>query len=135
MNHVIQNYEIKNRVVDGSGREMLSRIIGAVRYRQDNDVAIPIKIDLKSIINEKGIQESVYEISSYDLVSTAPGTFTLAAFGLGDFEKPSARTTNRLPLYASAAAVAALLISLLLARLAKSLRQDKAGAEKVGDSG
>ncbi len=120
MNWVIRKYDIQARDVFGGGKEVLLHTVGAVQYRQDGVTAIPTVIDYKLTVDEKMIQAWRYEISRFALASTPPEEFTLAAYGLGDFEQPSARTTNRTAYYAMAVGIAALLISLLLSRLARS---------------
>ena len=64
-----------------------------------------------------------WEISKFEFTATPAEEFTLAAYGLGDFENPSGRKSSRVPYYAALIAVVALSIGIVLHRIAISGRQ------------
>jgi len=63
------------------------------------------------------------EISRFEFGATPAHEFTLAAYGLGDFENPSGRKISRVPYYAAAIALAAFLAGIVLQRIARAGRR------------
>ena len=120
---VIRDYEIEVQRPGGSIPSF--RLAGSVRYEEGGKQPVPVEIHVKSETGNKKTKYSTHEtytISRFSLASTPSGDFTLAAYGLGDFEKLSRRSTNRVPYYAAAFAAVALLVSFVLTRFGKRLR-------------
>ena len=73
------------------------------------------------------VEECEYQIDRFVLGPIPAEEFTLAHFGLGDFEAPSSRSPTRFGYYALAVAIAAALVSVALAWFARRTRSERAG--------
>jgi hypothetical protein len=132
MNWVIRNYEFETRIVRVSkGKESpyVTHVTGSVHYRDGIEPAQPIDINVERVVDNKRVLKGTYELSKFIVAPTPPVEFTLAAYGLGDFEKPSGRSPNRAAYYAMAIAAVALLISFVLSRIVKRLPERKTEVE------
>ncbi len=126
-NWVIRDYEISVTHTKPGQPPIISHISGSVDYRQEQGTPIPIRIkydgwDDFSTKKKRFFEDTLYELDRFALGATPSEDFSLAAFGLGDFERPSARASNRIPYYLVVGALVALLISAALARIARLYR-------------
>jgi len=131
-NWVLTDYEIRSiRPASAKKVELVTQSSGAIRYTQSSGLAVPVEVKFKNVLqSRKGNteEEGEYQVDHFSVGPTPTEEFTLAAFGLGDFEAPSGRSANRFGYYAMAVAVAAALISLILSRLGKARRSEQAKA-------
>jgi hypothetical protein len=138
LNSVIRDYEIKvtHHAFD-QARKLVSQISGSILYKVENGTPVPVEVNYKEehdnqVQHRRFVDVRTYEINRFVLGPTPAAEFTLAAFGLGDFERPSARSTSRGPYLLLVIAGAALFLSLVLSRLARSRWIKRADAPVVG---
>ncbi len=129
MNWAIKRYEIDEHApMEKSG---IFHIVGRVRYKNQRASVVPVEISYTRAISNKEFTLEAsrsYQISRFEFAATPSEEFTLAAFGLGDFENPSARKINRVPYYAGAIALTAFLAAILLRQIARAARRGRGGA-------
>ena len=124
-NWVLTDFEIDATSPPSAKYRIVSKETGTTRYRQENGHALPVEVHYKNVgrssVGDK-FEEMEYQIDRFELGLIPAEEFTLAHYGLGDFEAPAPRSVNHLGYYAMALAVAAGLISFVLARLARDKR-------------
>lgn len=134
---VVQSYEFSiHPSQQGAGKPVSTdyQCRGSIRYREGSEPPIPLQVDFY-MIKQVATFHSRYYISKFKIVSSPQEDFTLASFGLGDFQRPSARGVNRVAYYAMAVAIAAFAIGFILYRVSKSLRGGRPAASGGSPSG
>ena len=128
MNWGVRDYEFKRTVIEPGKEKWVTQFSGSISYKQENGPPVPIQVKFKSAQNDGQVEEVIYDIDDFVLGPTPAEAFTLASFGLGDFERPSTRGTNFATYYALIFGVAALVASAALAWMGKSLRRRRPSA-------
>ena len=135
MNWAVREYEIQIR--NPAKTPELSTFVGTAGFTKDGETVVLATSDSMSTRGNENYTYTVkekIEISKFRFVATPVHEFTLAAFGLGDFESPSRRSSNRVPLYATVLAIGAFAVGIILNRRAKcaSGRKRQSGALAKG---
>jgi hypothetical protein len=133
-NCVLTDYEIKRTSPPSAKSNSVTEESGSTRYKDENGVALPVEVRYKKVFHTpKGdtLEEGEYQIDRFVLGPTPAEEFTLAYYGLGDFEVPSRRSASRAGYYALALAVAAGLVSLVMARLARKVTRKPVEASSL----
>jgi hypothetical protein len=130
---VIRDYEIEATwwPLDPE-RKLLEKHSGSIRYAQKDGVSVPSEIMYTERRSSGFAQESVSQIDNFILGPTPAEEFTLAAFGLGDFELPTARATNQRSYYLALFGITALVMSFVLAAIARFRWKWRADASVPG---
>ena len=102
---VIRDYELEANLW-GLDREKkrvdrVDKRSGSILYTQKDGVSVPSEIRYTDRRSTGTFEDMVYQIDNFTLGPTPAEEFTLAAFGLEDFERPTARATNRGTYYLS----------------------------------
>ncbi len=130
---VIRHYELKHAMAFPGGRgEALYE--GTVQYEQEDGKAIPTHVDLKTQpIPETGRSTRwEYGISRYSLgPSTPPEEFTLAFYGLGDFERTLGHAEARSTYRTGAVAATTFMIGLVLLGIGRKVHNARSGAKSA----
>jgi len=123
-NWVVREYEYK--ATSAKSPDVVPTYTGAIRYKIEED-GTPLPEEATCIMKyvqsngETEIMRLEYHFQA-ERLSTDPipdSEFTLAAYGLGDFEQPPGAPTNTLPYWAFGFAAVALGISVVLKRMAR----------------
>jgi hypothetical protein len=125
MDLAIRDYQFK--VTHARPRPNVIHVSGSVSYGKREGASAPTEVKYKDSVYDKAhdktsIEDTVYEIDRFTLGPTPPEAFTLGAFGLGDFERPSSRASNNWSLYLIIGAAIALSLSAVCARASRSSR-------------
>jgi hypothetical protein len=124
---VIRDYELSATwwMLDKAKKrvESVAQHSGSILYKQTHGVPVPAEIRHSEHRKSGFIDESVYQIDDFQLGPTPAEEFTLAAYGLGDFERPTERATNRSTHYVVLFGATALVMSLVLAAIARFRRE------------
>jgi hypothetical protein len=127
--------EFEFEVIDPGRKEAgVGKIAGSVRYEKRAGVPVPIEGITNESVGEKVPTATVtlrIQYSKFEFVETPPAEFTLAAYGLGDFESPSRRKANPTPYYAALVAVVALALGAILQRTAGARRRRGEASREV----
>jgi hypothetical protein len=127
MNWAVRNYEIQAR--NPAKKPELTKFVGTAGFTRNGEAVVLATSDSTSRTGNEDYTYSVkrtVEISKFEFVATPSQEFTLAAYGLGEFENPSRRRSNRTALYAAAAAAGCLAVGIVLNRRAKASRPKRA---------
>jgi len=127
MNWAVRKYEILIR--NPAKTPELTKFVGTASFTRNGETVVLVKSESSSRTGNEDYTytlKRIIEISRFAFVATPAHEFTLAAYGLGDFENPSRRSTNRIPLYATAVAIGALAVGVILNRRAKANRPKRA---------
>ncbi len=129
--YVLTAYDIQVITRPPGRGDVVVQQSGTTRYTSQNGVPVPAHASYRREERSKlgtGIEEAEFELDRFTLETTPDEEFTLAAFGLGDFESPPTTPHSRFGYYALAVAVALAAVSVVLWRLAKRTRRGQAGA-------
>ena len=111
------------------------RSVGSVRYKDGSEPPAPSEINERSLFGKgrKWLWRK-YELSKFELTHNPaePEEFSLAAYGLGDFERPSKRSANYVTYYILAVASAAFLISYILLRIGRYFQHKSTNRKDAG---
>ncbi len=137
MNWVIRDYEFESRGTttsspDGSARNWSVRTNGFVSYRLVDGKPAPTENEIRMRHDRRGETIVNYKISKFVFGSTPPEDFTLAAFGLDDYDRTvsqaQTRSTYRTAVASAAAFVAAFVLFCVGRSIQKSRRKSAAAA-------
>jgi hypothetical protein len=139
MNWIIRDYEITVTNTQPDKSTVVSSLSGSITYKQEKGTPIPVRVRCdqsqdNNVQKKRFYTAELFEIDRFELGRVPPGDFSLAAFGLGDFEQPSARGANRVPYYLIFGALIALFLSAVLAKIARSFKRKDARSATVGSS-
>jgi hypothetical protein len=135
LNWVVRSYDVEIRTVAPDREKMVNHVTGSLSYKHGNGPPVPLAVKYKGVLNTSTrVEEVTYELDSFTLGPTPAEAFTLAAFGLGDFENASSRGRSRGAYLAAVIGVVALFLSLVLHRLSKSRRGARSGARTISES-
>jgi hypothetical protein len=116
---VIRDYEYTRTITRPDGTESVAQRTGSIQYANANGTPVPADITYKEVIEAAGqVIEMAYHIDHYQLGAAPPEEFTLAAFGLGDFDRTAPRSSRWGALSLFTVGIAALLVAGALARFA-----------------
>jgi hypothetical protein len=137
---VIRQYELEFRVASPKRRVHMGTE-GSVEYKREGGKVVPTHVVYKTHpIPEKQSTRWEYDISSYSLVATPPEEFTLAYYGLGDFERTLGQVETRSSYRTAWAAAIAFLIGFILFGVGVKVQKARARAltsiqpEQIPDS-
>ncbi len=109
---VIRDYELEVtfRGVDQEKKsvELVSKRSGSILYKPKDGLSVPSEIKYREERSTGTVEDSTFQIENFALGPTPEEEFTLAAFGLGDFARPTARSTHQGTYYLAIFGVAAL---------------------------
>ncbi len=107
---------------------------GTVVYTQDKaGRPVPSEIQYLERRSTGTTDQTVFHLNSFTLGPTPPEEFTLAVFGLGDFVRPSERTTRQSAYYLAGIGVAAFASSVILATVARVRRRQHTDQSELGE--
>jgi hypothetical protein len=133
---VIRDYELEATwsLLDQEKKRVdrVNKHSGSIVYTQKDGVSVPSEIRYTERRSTGTVEENVFQIDNFTLGATPAEEFTLAAFGLGDFERPMARATNRGSYYLAILGATVLIISFILAAIARSRRGQRAEGSVPG---
>jgi len=125
----IREYDVNSSLeVQGPGGAPRARsyhLVGRIQYSDEKGIARPTDVLTEMRVDDT-INRSIFQPTRWDYGPTPSEKFTLAAYGLGELERPPGRPTNRFALGAILIAAVALAIGLFLKYL--SLRARKPSA-------
>ncbi len=122
----IRGYELEFRRFKG---RLHMRASASVQYAQENGKAVPTRISYQTQrIPVGGLTRWEYNISKYSFESTPPEAFTLAHYGLGDFERTLSQVEKRNTYRTYVVAATAFLIGLFICEIARRMLKRRAAA-------
>jgi hypothetical protein len=102
---------------------------GSVNYKEQNGKAVPTEVNFSQHAVPSNANNVTYQweyrITRYSLESTPPEQFTLAAFGLGDYQRTLSQVHARSAYRTSVIAVGALLAAFVLFRIGRSIQKGR----------
>ena len=121
---LLQDYFVKTQLT-GPPR-VLAKSDGAITYRPADGSIAPSVIThhrTNEVLDKVLEDNEEVRVTKWAFTPTPREEFTLAFYGLGDFEKPGAPRGSRMAYWAAGIAVACLLISAVLAVFVRSRRK------------
>ncbi len=129
MNWVIRDYEFESHRAwvsarDGVTRNSTFRTNGFVNYRRENGNPLPTEIEIRLYNNNRKVPSvDNYKISKYVIGPTPPTEFTLAAFGLGDYDRTVTQVQTRSTYRTAVLSVGAFFAAFLLFCIGRSIQK------------
>jgi hypothetical protein len=132
---VIRDYDLDATLSDQEDKhKMQVSYGGTVVYTQDKaGRPVPSEIQYLERRSTGTTDQTVFHLNSFTLGPTPPEEFTLAVFGLGDFVRPSERTTRQSAYYLAGIGVAAFASSVILATVARVRRRQHTDQSELGE--
>lgn len=128
----IRGYEFNFERMNSTNRFALA-IEGSVSYKTEQGHAVPTQVKLSQRNAESGrADQSIYDITAFSLEPAPPEAFTLADFGLGDYERTVRQVERRSSYRTSALAVAAFLVAFILFVIGRKIGRSRAVAKGGG---
>jgi hypothetical protein len=107
-------------------------VAGSVSYAQEAGTPLPTRVAYSiHAVPSQGASQWEYAITRYALELTPPEQFTLAAFGLGDYERSLTQVQSRSAYRTSAVGVAAVLAAFVLFGIGRSIQKRRRAEKKT----
>ncbi len=118
--HALTSYKVDVQITrSGKTVQTVSeQLDGHIAYKDDASTPIPTEIVSTEVVNGRKT-EYRFEPTRWARDDLPPSTFTLAAYGLGELEKPAVIASNRFSYWAIAVASIAFLSSVIFYRLGR----------------
>ena len=117
MGRVVHDYDFESKgssVRDAVKREWTMRTKGFVTYRKDRGKPVPAEVEVATYVNGNRSSTHHYGVARYSLRETPSEDFTLAAFGLADYDRTVGQVERRTTYRTAVLAGTAFLVALFL---------------------
>ena len=128
---VIHDYDFDMRIAsvrEGARAEAVVRNKGFVKYREEDGKPVPAEIEVSKTARNGNTLTDHTSVSEFLFKPSPPEDFTLAAFGLGDYELTLSEAQTRSTYRNLAIAVGAFLAAFVLFRLGRSIHKNARGS-------
>ena len=130
MGLVIRNSEINLHRTTSKGQRVQTVFTGHVDYREEGGKAFPTRVVMtQSSVPPSATRTKDVVISTYSLGKADPAEFTLAHYGLADYERTVGQVEHRRSYWSTGISVAAIVIAFVLFRIGRSIHKSRTYAK------